>query len=138
MPKVPLHKHEMTKTEEKLMGLFWDSEIPLTSISIMKNVGEKYWSYNSLHMMMRSLKKKGMLEECGAIKGTTRGAIAHRPKMTREEYGVRLLQNRGIDPCGIVRVTTKMVLKKSKNDIKGEYAKVLKQASTDIKKATMA
>jgi len=66
-------KH-LTKSEEDLMEIFWEKKEPLTSVEILDISADRSWNGNYVHMMLRSLLKKGMIEVCGSVQYGTQYA----------------------------------------------------------------
>lgn len=88
-------KLDLTKKEEQLLQLIWEIDRPVTSLELMEiNKGE-LWSKNSIHLLLRSLKDKKIIEECGNLKISTKRAVLFRAKMSKEEYFSKLFMQKG-------------------------------------------
>ena len=79
----------LTKSEEQMMDIFWDSDGPLTSVDIIKMKVRDTWGNGLVHNILRSLVQKGMLKECGLEHCYTQYARKLAPTMTREEYAAK-------------------------------------------------
>ena len=75
---------ELTKSEEQMMDIFWDSKEALTSVDIVKMQVKATWTNGLVHNIIRSLVQNGYLKECGAVRtavcqkadaGTDKGRI---------------------------------------------------------------
>ena len=80
---------KLTKSEERMMDIFWSGEAPYTSVDIVNMKVKDTWGNGLVHNMIRSLLKKGLLEECGIERYKTQYARKLRPAMTKEEYIAR-------------------------------------------------
>ena len=56
---------ELTKSEEQMMDIFWDSKEALTSVDIVKMQVKATWTNGLVHNIIRSLGQNGYLKECG-------------------------------------------------------------------------
>lgn len=88
---MPVKFKELTKSEEQMMDIFWSGSKPLTSVDIVKMNIKDTWGNGLVHNIIRSLLKKGMLEECGMERYSTQYARLLSPAITREEYAAKLL-----------------------------------------------
>ena len=72
---------ELTKSEEQMMDIFWDSKEALTSVDIVKMQVKATWTNGLVHNIIRSLVQNGYLKECGMEQfgrqyaGTDKGRI---------------------------------------------------------------
>ena len=57
----------LTKQEENLMNFLWDYGQPATSHDVMEKCATITWSVNYIHVMFRSLLKKGAIKCCGMV-----------------------------------------------------------------------
>lgn len=91
-----LKKIDLTKSEENLMELFWNAQSPLTSVQIMEIAKGYSWNGNYLHVMLKSLQNKGMIEVCGLIQYGNQYARQFKPSVTKSEYGAKLIISKGL------------------------------------------
>lgn len=101
------------------MELFWESKTPLTSVEISNLSTGRSWNGNYIHMMLRSLQKKGMIEVCGTMQYGTQYARQFTPVCTKEEYAAKLVMSKGIKPGSIAAVTVAMVNETDDPDSEG-------------------
>lgn len=99
----------LTKSELDLMELFWEQERPLTSVEVLEIKGERSWNGSYIHIMLRSIMKKGMIQVCGAIQYGTQYARQFIPVVTKEEYAARLALSTGISKDELGKVVFAMV-----------------------------
>lgn len=59
---------ELTKKETEVMEVLWEAGVPLTSMEIVKQSGEKSWKDSSIHILINSLLKKGAIREAGFVR----------------------------------------------------------------------
>ena len=76
----------LTKSEEQIVELLWNSEEPLTSSEIIKNSVGKTWKDSYVHLLINSLMEKGIIEVAGFKKATKNYARTFKPTVSREEY----------------------------------------------------
>lgn len=86
----------LTKSEEELMKLFWNSKVPLTSVEILESTKEYSWNGNYLHVMLRKLLNKGMIRVCGTLQYGNQYARQFEPAIMPEEYGANLIVTKGL------------------------------------------
>ncbi len=106
MVKKPKH---LTNSEEDLMEIFWERKEPLTSVEISEISADRSWNGNYVHMMLRSLLKKGMITVCGSVQYGTQYARQFIPSLTKEQYAAKLVMSKGIKKNAIAAVTVAMV-----------------------------
>lgn len=106
MVKKPKH---LTNSEEDLMEIFWERKELLTSVEISEISADRSWNGNYVHMMLRSLLKKGMITVCGSVQYGTQYARQFIPSLTKEQYAAKLVMSKGIKKNAIAAVTVAMV-----------------------------
>ncbi|MCI8307027.1 MAG: BlaI/MecI/CopY family transcriptional regulator [Lachnospiraceae bacterium] len=122
----------LTNSEEDLMELFWEKNVPLTSVEILEFSADRTWNGNYVHIMLRSLLKKGMIKVCGTAQYGTQYARQFIPAVTKEQYAAKLVMSKGIDRSSIAAVTVAMV--NEVNDTDGEgLIKQLEEIIEEIK-----
>lgn len=109
----------LTNSEEDLMEMFWEKNVPLTSVEILKCSADRTWNGNYVHIMLRSLLKKGMIKVCGAAQYGTQYARQFIPVVTKEQYAAKLVMSTGIDRNSIAAVTVAMVNEVNDTDEEG-------------------
>ena len=124
-------KH-LTNSEEDLMELFWEKKEPLTSVDISEFSADRSWNVNYIHMMLRSLLKKGMIEVCGTVQCGTQYARQFVPIVTKEQYAAKLVMSKGIEKNSIAAVTVAMVNEVNKADEEG-LVKQLEEIIQELK-----
>ena len=76
------------------MEFFWNTERPLTVMEVSQMMNQFNECY--IHRLIKSLEKKEMLKVCGMQKSGKQYARQFNPTITREEYGVTLMEKLGI------------------------------------------
>lgn len=99
----------LTGSEEELMELFWSRKEALTSVEILKIATSHSWSDGYLHIMLRSLLKKGMIKVCGTVQYGTQYARQFVSIITREEYAAKVVMSKGLDKSSVAKVAVAMV-----------------------------
>ena len=64
-------KIRLTKSEREIMDVLWEQKEALTSSEIIKASTDKSWGNTSIHLLLRSLLDKGVIEVDG-FKRTTK------------------------------------------------------------------
>ncbi len=124
-------KH-LTTSEEDLMEMFWASDNPLTSVDILTLSEGRSWNGNYVHIMLRSLLKKGMIQVCGTIQCGTQYARQFIPAVTKEQYAAKLVMSKGIGKNSIAAVTVAMVNEVDETDGE-ELVKQLEEIIEELK-----
>lgn len=124
-------KH-LTNSEEDLMEIFWEKKKPLTSVDISDISADRSWNGNYIHMMLRSLLKKGMIEVCGTVQCGTQYARQFIPVVTKEQYAAKLVLSKGIEKNSIAAVTVAMVNEVNEANEEG-LVKQLEQIIEELK-----
>lgn len=104
----------LTKSEEQMMDIFWNSDTALTSVDIVKMNIKETWSNGLVHNIIRALLKKGLLKECGMERYSTQYARKLTPSITREEYIAKLTISKVKGKSSFYKVIIAMV--KEDND----------------------
>ena len=124
-------KH-LTNSEEDLMELFWEKKEPLTSVDISEFSADRSWNGNYIHMMLRSLLKKGMIEVCGTVQCGTQYARQFVQIVTKEQYAAKLVMSKKKKKNSIAAVTVAMVNEVNKADEEG-LVKQLEEIIQELK-----
>lgn len=122
----------LTNSEEDLMEMFWESKEPLTSVEILELSADRSWNGNYVHIMLRSLLKKGMIKVCGTMQCGTQYARQFTPAVTREQYAAKIVMSKGIGKNSIAAVTVAMVNEIEEQDGEG-LVKQLEEIIEELK-----
>lgn len=125
-------KSFLTGSEEELMELFWDRKEALASVDILKIAENHSWNDSYLHIMLRSLLKKGMLEVCGMVQHGTQYARQFVPAMTKEEYAAKIVMSKGLDKSSVAKVAVAMV-KETEGELKGDLLEELEKIIEELR-----
>jgi len=82
----------LSETELDIMQLLWEEDTGLSRPEILSRLEGKDWNPNSIHQVLNSMMKKGVLQvdgmaRCGKIYGRT-----YTPTMTQQEFLARRTQ----------------------------------------------
>lgn len=82
----------LSETELDIMQLLWKEKNGLSRPEILSRLEDKAWNPNSIHQVLNSMMKKGVLQvdgmaRCGKVYGRT-----YTPTMTQQEFLVRRTQ----------------------------------------------
>lgn len=76
----------ITKSEMEILSTLWKAGMPLTRGDILEMSTDKSWKDNSVHILLNSMLKKGVIREDGFIRcGRVWGRL-YAPVFTVEEY----------------------------------------------------
>lgn len=124
----------LTGSEEELMELFWEKNVPLTSVEILQ-IGENHsWNGNYLHMMLRNLIKKGLLEVCGLAQYGSQYARKFHAIITKEEYVAKLVMLKGKGKNYVTKVAAAMIQEIDNTDEADGLINELEIIIEDLKK----
>lgn len=77
----------LTKSEQELMDILWNSEEPLAAQEIVENAPvNRNWKDSSVHLIVNHLLNKGVIEVAGFKKTTKNYARTFCPVMSKEEF----------------------------------------------------
>lgn len=77
----------LTKSEQELMDIFWQSEEPIAIQKILENAPvNRNWKDSSVHLIVNHLLNKGVIEVAGFKKTTKNYARTFCPVMSKEEF----------------------------------------------------
>lgn len=88
---------QLTEREGQVMNFMWEYGKPVTSNDILELCTNRTWKDSYLQIMLRSLKKKGAIKECGRILYNTQYARILTPTLTKEQYYLQLAYKRGVN-----------------------------------------
>lgn len=129
-------KRNLTDSEEELMRMFWEKGEPLTSVDILDMSADRSWNGNYVHVMLRSLLKKGMIKVCGTVQYGKQYARQFIPELTKEQYAARSVMSMGIgiEGSSIAKVAVAMVNEADKKDqTEEEVIKQLEEIIEELK-----
>ena len=87
----------LTPSEEDLMNIFWLENRPLTSVELTELSKEHGWNQEYILNMLRSIKKKGMVEVCGTVQYNKQYTRSFCYCVSRAAYAAKLAASVGID-----------------------------------------
>ena len=77
---------ELTKSEMEIMDVLWAAGEPMSRADLLNQSDEKTWKDSSVHILLNSMLKKGLIREAGFVKRSKTYGRTFVPTMTREEY----------------------------------------------------
>lgn len=83
---------KITNSEKQILEVLWDKQTALTSSEIVNVSEDRTWKASSVHLLLNSLLKKGMIQVAGFKKTTKNYARTFEPTMSREEYSIKQLR----------------------------------------------
>ena len=76
----------LTKSEREIMDVLWNAGEPLSRSDFLERSETKTWKDSSVHILLNSLLRKGMIREAGLIKRSKTFGRTFLPTMSREAY----------------------------------------------------
>lgn len=116
----------MTKSEEQMMDIFWSSETPLTSVDIVNMKVKDSWCNGLVHNIIRSLLKKGLLEECGMQHYGTQYARKIKPAYDRETYAAKFLISKMNGKASVSKVMAALAKEEDREEIIEELENIIR------------
>lgn len=81
---------ELTKSEREIMDVLWEAGIPLSRGDFLERSEAKTWKDSSVHILLNSLLRKGLIREAGLVKRSKTFGRTFLPTMSREAYFVQM------------------------------------------------
>ena len=88
----------LTKSEREIMDVLWNAGEPLSRSDFLERSETKTWKDSSVHILLNSLLRKGMIREAGLIKRSKTFGRTFLPTMSREAYYVAAAFSRRYKP----------------------------------------
>lgn len=113
-----MKKKGMTPREEEIMELLWKENKALTSVDILQKLDPAEWNNASVFRTIKTLLSGKYVKVCGMEQYNKQYARQFIPAITREDYAVELLSDRGLNEKSIMKIALAMVRKEkgSKKD----------------------
>lgn len=81
----------LTKSEEEVMFLLWETGEPLTSSEIVKKSVNRSWKKSYVNLLINSLLKKDMIKVDGVKQMFKNYARTFVPTLTKDEYTIKCI-----------------------------------------------
>lgn len=81
---------ELTKSEREIMDVLWEAGIPLSRGDFLERSEAKTWKDSSVHILLNSLLRKGLIREAGLVKRSKTFGRTFLPTMSQEAYFVQM------------------------------------------------
>lgn len=78
--------YSLSKHELAVMNTLWSEGRPLSGSEIIELSEERTWKESTIHLLLNSLLKKGMIDVEGMVRTTKNYARTFAPVMTANEY----------------------------------------------------
>lgn len=98
-----------TNNELKVMNLFWDTGLPLTSVDVLGLLKRENWKQSYAVRLLNILETKGAISVCGTVRYKTQYARQFQPVITREEYAAQLAITSSVITNSFPNVAVSMV-----------------------------
>ncbi|MGN9164499.1 BlaI/MecI/CopY family transcriptional regulator [Tissierellaceae bacterium HCP3S3_D8] len=127
---------QLTIKETEVMEILWKEQQALTSSEIVELSQNSTWKKSSIHILLNSLLKKGVVEVDGFIKNNKTYARTFKPTISFEEYTVaQIQQNKSFSnksvPKIIAALINSQVSLEEQNELKRELQKIIDEKSND-------
>ena len=84
----------------------------MTSVEISNISVDRSWNGNYVHMMLRSLQKKGMIKVCGSLQYARQFV----PIITKEQYAAEIIMSKDIGKESTAAMMVAMINEKNEED----------------------
>ncbi len=88
----------------------------MTSVEISNISVDRSWNGNYVHMMLRSLQKKGRIKVCGSLQYGTQYARQFVPIITKEQYAAEIIMSKDIGKESTAAMMVAMINEKNEED----------------------
>lgn len=126
-------KKKLSEREEMLMELLWESRKPLTSVELLRLPEMEEWNEAYMYRALKSLLDKQLIRVCGVEQCRTQYARQFEPALTKEEYAVKLLTDRGMKKSSIAKIAMALV-EDAGGDEEGETDELIGELELIIEK----
>ena len=99
----------LTPNENSIMEILWDEKRPMTSVELATYSQKFGWKSSYIHIMIRSLLKKKMIQSCGTVQYGTQYARQFTPIVSKEAYAARLALSLSFEEKDIPKVALALV-----------------------------
>jgi len=83
----------LTDIELEIMAILWHSKTPMTSAEIVEASNDRTWKENSIHVLMKSLTKKGAVVLSDPKPTSTNIARAYMPALSAVDYMISTIRD---------------------------------------------
>ena len=120
----------LSPSEMQIMELLWSAGRPLTSVEMIEMIDAQNNTY--IHVLLRSLQKKGLITSCGTERYGTQYARLFVPVMSKEQYAAKMVLQLKIERKVIPKLTLALVEETECNN--EEVIAELEAIISDLKK----
>lgn len=126
-----MFKH-LTKNEEIVMGIIWDSDKPLISMEILERCTNARWDHTYILHMLRALEKKGLVEVCGTVRSGKQYARQFIASVSKEEYVTDMVLKTGINGREMLWVASALISKADYDEkMVGRLREIIEELEND-------
>lgn len=116
-------KIKLTRAEEEVMELLWKSNAPLSASDIVRLSVNRTWKPSYIHLMLKSLLKKEVIQVVGLRRTARNYARTFAPVMSKEEWNLfQLKQN-----IGETVLLKELVALERREEVLDELAELIKR-----------
>lgn len=116
-------KIKLTRAEEEVMELLWKSNAPLSASDIVRLSVNRTWKPSYIHLMLKSLLKKEVIQVVGLRRTARNYARTFTPVMSKEEWNLfQLKQN-----IGETVLLKELVALERREEVLDELAELIKR-----------
>ena len=90
---------KITDCEKQVLDLLWENEKALTSTEIIKLCERRTWKPSYIHILIKSLLKKEMIQVVDFKKTSKNYARAFAPAITKDEWLAQIIKQEKGDGC---------------------------------------
>ena len=88
-------KYEVTNSELEILQVMWRAGRPLSRAEILSLSTDKNWHDNSVHILLNSMLKKGLIQSPDFVRSGKVWARTYEPTLTTHDYYVEFFKTYG-------------------------------------------
>ena len=115
----------LTKQEDKVMELFWNLRVTLTSRDILELLRSEDWTGSYVYSVLRSLEKKNMISVCGEIRSKTQTLKEYVACISKEEFYVRLALSNHVNVRKYIDLAIRTVAQENPRELERIYDELI-------------
>lgn len=122
-----INEFTLSKNELEIMKLFWAEDRPLSKSDIVNLSVNKSWKESSIYILLKSLLKKGAIEEHGFFKSQTNIGRTFAAALTENEYAImQINMNRKSSSLSLVELVSGLIEQETDTSILDELESIIK------------
>ena len=124
----------LSKSENEVMELLWNTNIPLTASEIVNQSPKKTWKTSYVHLLLNSLLKKEMIKVAGIKQTTKNFARTFEAAVTKEEYMIiEMKKQEAMSPRALPYLISTLIQDTSDPELIKELEEMIQKRKDELK-----